>query len=132
MRIRSATAIALALGLAAFSSNAQAQTTGAEKGAETPAIGTLPGNKGGEGAAGNFAREKNLIEKRDHSSAGDSELNKRENPLPGNVGGEGHANPVGAIDEKGYTTSGGERPQGVPVEEKLPGNVGGEGSGKTR
>jgi hypothetical protein len=129
MRLRSATAIALVLGLAAFSSSAMAASSEAK-----PETQVLPGNVGGEGAAGAVAREKGLIEKRDHmdtqKGAADMTEEKR---LPGNVGGEGHAQPVGSPSESGYTTSSGaEPPATTPVEKRLPGNVGGEGSGKTK
>lgn len=126
MRLRTLTAIALGLGLATLSMSAMAE----QSKPESPAVGQLPGNKGGEGAAGNLAREKNLIDQRDHSETGDAELTKEER-LPGNVGGEGHAKPVGAPSETGYQTGAGD-PQTTPVEKRLPGNVGGEGSGKTK
>ena len=124
MRLRSATAIALALGLAAFSTSAMAD----QAKPESPGVGQLPGNTGGEGAAGNFARDKNLIDKRDHNETGNDQLTKEER-LPGNVGGEGQAEPVGTASESGYAPSAG---QAKPDEKTLPGNVGGEGSGKTK
>lgn len=127
MRVRSATAIALAVGLAAFSTSAMAE----QSKPESPGVGQLPGNTGGEGAAGNFARDKNLIDQRDHSDKGNAELTKDEDRLPGNVGTEGSGAAVGVPTESGYNTSAGAT-ESTPVEKRLPGNVGGEGSGKTK
>ncbi len=130
MRLRSATAIALALGLAAFSSSAMAASSEAK-----PETKVLPGNVGGEGAAGNLAREKGLIEKKDQSDAAASSASKAgDDPkLPGNVKGEGNAEQTSGPSESGYTTSsGGKPPATTPVEKRLPGNVNTEGSGKTK
>jgi len=127
MKLRSATAIALALGLAAFSSNAIAGSH--EKKSDAPAA--LPGNVGGEGAAGAVAREKGMIEAEDKKEAIPMSKVKEGAELPGNVGGEGAAGNVADPALPAY----GERKDvdaGKPVEKRMPGNVGSEGSGKTK
>jgi len=127
MHLRSATTLALALGLAAFSSNAIAASH--ENKSDAPAA--LPGNVGGEGAAGAVAREKGLIEAEDNKEAVPMSEVKETPELPGNVGGEGAAGNVADPALPAY----GERKDvdaGTPVEKRLPGNVAGEGSGKTK
>ena len=134
MNTRSATAIALVLGLAACSGTATSDTTKATSditGPQSPGVGQLPGNVGGEGAAGGFAREQNLIDKRDHSDTGSTELTKDKDRLPGNVATEGSGGAVGVAPKSGYNESVGAT-GGTPVEKRLPGNVGGESSGKTK
>jgi hypothetical protein len=100
-----------------------------------PETKVLPGHVEGEGAAGNVAREKGLIENRDQSDAASSSAEKSgdEAKLPGNVKGEGNAEQTKGPSESGYTTSsGGEPPATTPVEKRLPGKVNTEGSGKTK
>jgi hypothetical protein len=125
MQLRSATAIALALGLAAFSSNAMAGSAESKSGSTT----VLPGNVGGEGSAGAVARKKGMI----GGTSGEAvnPMREEEAKLPGNVKGEGNA---GTVTDP-LTPAHGERKGAesrTPVEKRLPGNVGGEGSGKTK
>lgn len=131
MKLRSATAIALALGLGLGVSAVSSTVMAADAKPETPAVGKLPGNTGNEGAGGGLARDKGLIDARDHSDKAAGEMTKDDPRLPGNVGNEGNAGGVGSPSESGYTTSSGGS-GGVQEKPTLPGNLNNEGSGKAK
>lgn len=133
MYLKTATAIALALGLAGFSSNVWA---GSSETKSEPAQ-VLPGNVGGEGAAGAVAKKKHVIPSGKatgaplgHGSTASEAESAAEKKLPGNVGGEGHArSPADAASSEADDSKAGGAMK--PAEERLPGNVGGEGAAKS-
>jgi hypothetical protein len=91
----------------------------------------LPGNVGGEGAAGNVAQKQGLKEGEGKSGEVSAPKVEEEAKLPGNVGGEGQAgNMADPLTPANSERKGAETR--TPVEKRMPGNVGGEGSGKTK
>jgi hypothetical protein len=133
MYLKTATAIALALGLAGFSSSVWAGS--AETKSEPAKV--LPGNVGGEGAAGAEAKKEGMIESGKatgaplgHGSTASEAESAAEKKLPGNVGGEGQArNPADAASADPDDSKAGGAMK--PAEDRLPGNVGGEGAAKS-
>lgn len=133
MYFKTATAIALALGVAGFSSNVWA---GSSETKSEPAQ-VLPGNVGGEGAAGATATKqgwdpsgKATGAPLGHGSTASEADSAAEKKLPGNVGGEGNARSP-AVPESSEADDSKDAGAMKPAEKPLPGNVGGEGAAKS-